>query len=79
MNSPARVDTFRHFNDGETLLTMEGQPMKIYLHEDAHPYSIHAARPIPVAWKDEVRKSLKTMVENGKIAPLYDNHMNGVT
>ena len=60
------------FSTNETLRCMEGPPMKIHVQPDAPPFAVHAARPIPFAWREEVQEQLDTMVQQGVIEPLGD-------
>lgn len=60
------------FSSENHLKTMEGSPMKIHLTSDAQPFAIHNARPIPFAWKDEVKETLDDMVEKGILRQLED-------
>ena len=46
--------------------------MKIHVQPDTPPFAVHAARPIPFAWREEVREQLETMVQQGVIELLCD-------
>ena len=50
------------FEDKDQLRVMKGPPMKIHLKNDYEPYRITAARPIPFAQRDKVKKKLEDMV-----------------
>ena len=61
----------------ETMLkTMKGpivgEPMKITLKEDAIPYAIHTARPIPYPMREKFSAEFKKMEQNGIIARTGD-------
>lgn len=64
-------DVFTAEGDDE-LKPMVGPPMVIHVKEDAKPFAVRAARPVPYAWRDDVRKQLDSMVQQGIIAPLGD-------
>ena len=55
------------------LKPMAGPPMRIHLREDAQPFAIHTPRQIPLAFQEEVKKELQSMVAQGIIAPAGDN------
>lgn len=55
------------------LRPMDGPPMKIYLKEGATPFAIHTPRQIPFAFRDQVKKELDSMVEQGIIQPVGDD------
>ena len=58
------------FDRTSPLRTMIGPPMKIELKEDAVPFSLHSARPVPFAQRDEVKATLDKMVDDGVITPV---------
>ena len=47
------------------LRPMEGKPMKIQLQEDAEPYHVNAARPIPYPHRHAAEMLIKDMVNKG--------------
>ena len=65
-------DVFTSDDSTASLKPMTGSPMVIHLTEDATPYAVRAARPVPYAWRDNVRSQLDEMVRQGIIAPLGD-------
>lgn len=56
----------------EALPPMTGPPMSIHVLDDATPFAVRTARPVPHAWRDEVKKKLDDMVRQEIIAPLGD-------
>ena len=56
----------------EELKPMDGPPVHIHLLKDAKPHAVSAARNIPVAWRDNVKKEIDDMVRRGIIEPLGD-------
>ena len=46
--------------------------MEIKLREDAKPFAIHRARPIPFAQRDAVKATLDKMVRDGVITPVSE-------
>lgn len=54
------------------LKTMVGPPMRIHLKEAAVPFAIHTPRQIPLAFKDQVKEELDSMVAQGIIKPAGD-------
>ena len=46
--------------------------MVIHITEDAKPFAVRAARPVPHAWRDNVKSQLDEMVRQGIITPLGD-------
>ena len=55
------------------LKPMAGPPMRIHLREGAQPFAIHTPRQIPLAFQEEVKKELQSMVAQGIIAPAGDS------
>ena len=55
------------------LKPMSGPPMRIHLKEDAQPFAIHTSRLIPLAYQDQVKAELESMVSQGIIAPAGDD------
>ena len=53
--------------DASTLREVDGGPMKITLTEDAKPFAITAARKIPFAWQEQVKKELDELERKGII------------
>ncbi|XP_043240331.1 uncharacterized protein K02A2.6-like [Amphibalanus amphitrite] len=60
----------RVFGQDSTLRVMDGGPMKIELRPDASPTSVTAARPIPFAWRAEVKAQLDDLLNRGIIVPV---------
>lgn len=60
------------FSEECELKKMSGGNMKIHLKEDAVPYAIYAARPIPILWKDQVKEKLDKLIEQNIIKPIGD-------
>ncbi|XP_065190961.1 uncharacterized protein K02A2.6-like [Sycon ciliatum] len=54
------------------LKAMAGPPMDIQLQPDAKPSCVHTARPIPYAFRDQVKSQLDTMVVDGIIEPVSE-------
>ena len=46
--------------------------MKIHLNDNYEPFRINAARPIPHAFRDKVKRKLDEMVKKDIITPLGD-------
>ena len=74
-----RSDLLKEFSDVFTsddgtasLKPMAGPPMVIHITEDAKPFAVRAARPVPHAWRDNVKSQLDDMVRQGIITPLGD-------
>ena len=63
---------FDVFSTDVHLKEMEGGPMKIHLVDEVTSYAIHKSRPIPYAWRQEVKETLDNIVSNGVIKPLED-------
>ena len=61
------ADVFDHTGP---LRRMIGPPMEIDLKEDAIPFSLHCARPVTFAQRDEVKATLDKMVDDGVITPV---------
>ena len=63
------IDEFKDvFTMGETLQVMDGPEMSVKLKEDAIPFTMHAARQLPLASRDDVKKQLEEMVQKGVLA-----------
>ena len=60
----------RVFGQDTTLQVMDGDPMVIELRPDATPTSVTAARPIPFAWRAEVKAQLDDLLHRGVIVPV---------
>jgi hypothetical protein len=60
------------FDSSTELKTMKGPPMKIELKEEAIPYAVHGARPIPYAWRDEFKRIIDDNVAKGVWEPVGD-------
>ena len=58
----------RVFNSEPPLRQMSGGPMHIELTPDARPVAITAARNVPHAWRDEIKRQLDDLVSQGVIA-----------
>ena len=83
MESPAAAKEFflRHFSDvlvsksdlqTKPLGKMTGPPMRIHLKPGATPFAIHTPRPIPFAFRDQVKRELDSLVQQGIIMPAGD-------
>ena len=59
------------FHTGDSLKMMDGEPMKIHLAEDATPFALHAARTIPLAYRDATKAELDNMVKTGVITEVH--------
>ena len=77
---PRRLDDLREslmkefadvFDDTE-LKAMKGPPMNIELQPDAKAHRVYAARPIPFAYRDQVKTQLDNMVAEGIIEPVSE-------
>lgn len=66
------------FTASGLLKTIDGPPMKIELRDGAAPYAVNGARPIPFAYREEVRRMLEEMTGQGMIAPVT-GHASRVT
>ena len=49
---------------------MNSTPMIINLRNDALPFQLRRARPIPLSWRDQVKSELDGMYKKGIIAPM---------
>ena len=70
-----RSDLLREFSDvfdSTQLKPMTGPPMDIRLHPDATPACAHHARPIPYAFREQVKEQLDDMVANEIIEPVTE-------
>ena len=65
-------DVFTSDNSTASLKPMAGPPMVIHVTEDVEPFAVRTARPVPHAWRDNVKNQLDEMVRQGIIAPLGD-------
>eukprot|EP00117_Sycon_ciliatum_P031337 scpid17782/ scgid3606/ Retrotransposable element Tf2 155 kDa protein type 1 len=54
------------------LKPMEGPPMEIELQHDSKPSCVHTARPIPYAFRDQIKTQLDGMVSDGIIEPVTE-------
>ena len=54
------------------LKPMSGPPMRIHLKDNAVPFAIHTPRQIPIAFRDQVKEELDSMVAQGIIKPTGD-------
>ena len=63
------MDTFKDVFDTEQnpLPVMSGKPLHIHISEDAIPHTNFSPIPIPVHWKDAVRKLLERYIKQGII------------
>ncbi|EFX69814.1 hypothetical protein DAPPUDRAFT_113301 [Daphnia pulex] len=61
------------FDQSTGLRCMSGPEMVIQLQEDAIPYYVNGARPIPFADRPEVKQLLDDYVEQGLIVPLGES------
>ncbi|XP_043200358.1 uncharacterized protein LOC122369578 [Amphibalanus amphitrite] len=70
-SAAALVECFpRVFGQDSTLRVMDGGPMTIEPRPDACPTSVTAARPIPFAWRAEVKAQLDDLLDRGVIVPV---------
>jgi hypothetical protein len=60
------------FDQNEELGCMEGPPMVITLTDDAVPYYVNGARPIPFADRPQVKKKLDELVDKKIIIPVTE-------
>ena len=60
------------FDDSGPLKPMTGPPMSIELASVYKPFALSNARPIPIAWRDPVKKILEDMVTQCIIAPVTE-------
>ena len=67
------TDVFDNSGKLKTGEPMAGEPMKIHLADNAEPFAITTTRPIPVAWRNEVKASLDSMSIQGIVKPLGDH------
>ena len=58
------------FDTSGPLRPMTDPPMRIDLNENAIPFAVNGARPIPIAQRGEVKQMLNSMVEEGVIVPV---------
>jgi len=83
MSSPTTARTYflQHFSDvlvsktdlqTTPLKKMSGPPMRIHLQPGATPFAIHTPRPIPFAYRDQVKEELDSLVQQGIISPVGD-------
>lgn len=54
------------------LKPMKDTPMRIHLQDGAKPFAIYTPRQIPLAFQDQVKKELDSMVKQGIIKPAGD-------
>ena len=59
--------------DNEQLKTMCTQPVKIQLKADAVPFRVSAARPVPFAYREQIKKQLDTMEAQNVIQPVTEH------
>ena len=60
------------FDQGGSLPTMKGEPMKIELLPNAKPYCMSGVRPVPYSVREETMQEIKRMEEQGIIEPIGD-------
>ena len=60
----------RVFSADGPLREMDGGPMVIELREDATPTAVTAARPVPYAWRADIKSQLDELQARGVIAPV---------
>ena len=65
------VSEFSDVFDTSKLNAMKGTPMTISLCDNAKPFQANAARPIPFAFRDQVKSQLDSMVTNDIIDPVH--------
>ena len=63
------VAEFSDMFDATVLQPMNSTPMIINLRNTV-PFQLRRARPIPLAWKDQVKSELDSMYKKGIIAPM---------
>jgi len=59
------------FSDGP-VPAMKGDPMDINLVDDVKPFSVNGARPIPFAFREQVKSQINDMVRDGIIEPVTE-------
>ena len=52
---------------------MTGEPLKIYTEEGAKPFAVHTPAPIPVHFRDEIKKQLDMDVALGVLEKVPPN------
>ena len=71
-----KSDLMKEFKDvfsvKDGLKEMNFPPMKIELKEDAKPFALNAARPIPFCYRDQVKEQLAELEAQGIIAKVGD-------
>lgn len=67
------------FSNDEILKKMKGNPVHIYLKEDAKPHAITCPRKIPFAWRQKVKDELDEMCKKGIIRPAEDTPSNFIS
>lgn len=60
------------FDNGATLATMVGPPMRIHIRPDAQPFARHTPNSIPLAWREETKALLDSMEEQSIIKAVGD-------
>lgn len=60
------------FRQGTKLKEMNGPPVRIFMKQDARPFAVQTPRVILIAWRDDVKKELDSMVARGIITPAGD-------
>ena len=60
----------RVFSTQPPLREMTGGPMRIELRPDARPYAVTAARHIPHAWREDIKRQLDDLVAQDVITPV---------
>ena len=66
------MSEFSDVFDDSKLHPMSGPPMEIKLQSDATPRCVNGSRPIPFAYRDQVKSQLDDMVDNGIIEPVTE-------
>ena len=55
------------FNDDQTLRPLKTSPLRIHVREDAKPFAVTGARPIPIAYRQGAKAEMDYMEERGII------------
>ncbi|XP_065195262.1 uncharacterized protein K02A2.6-like [Sycon ciliatum] len=66
------LEEFSDVFDSDSLKPMSGPSMDIQLEPDATPSCVHHARPVPYAFRDQIKEQLDNMVKDGIIEPVSE-------